>query len=77
MPLPFAPERLTPFRSDRSGGRLIFDRDGDLIVGFGDHELDGVRFPEKASRNDGSSYGKVVTIDLRTLESRGDRKRSS
>ena len=68
--LPFAPERLTPFRSDRSGGRLIFDRDGDLIVGFGDHELDGVRFPEKASQNDGSSYGKVVTIDLRTLESR-------
>ena len=68
--LPFDQELLTSFGSDRSGGRLVFDRDGDLIVGFGDQELDGFRFPEKASQNDGSSYGKVVTIDLHTLESR-------
>ena len=68
--LPFGPERVSLFGTNRSGGRLALNRDGNLIVGYGDQELDGVRFPQKVSQDDTSSYGKVVTIDLRTLESR-------
>ena len=68
--VPFSPDPLSPFGTNRSGGRLAFNRDGDLIVGFGDQEFDGVGLADKVSQDDSSSYGKALTIDLRTLESR-------
>ena len=49
---------------------IVFDPEGNIVVGFGDHELDGVRYPEVASQNVQSSYGKLIGIDLQTLESR-------
>ena len=67
---PEVPSTRSPFASYRSGGRIVFDLEGNIVVGFGDHELDGVRYPEVASQNVQSSYGKLIGIDLQTLESR-------
>ncbi len=56
-----------PFRSNRSGGRLVIDGSGDLIFGIGDQAFDGVANPD-ASQDDNSSYGKMIKVDLSTLE---------
>ena len=57
------------FTSNHSGGRMIFDQGGNLLLGIGDHLL---RHPDYIEpyppQDEASSYGSFVRIDLNTLE---------
>ena len=72
-PIPFDHEPAygdSAMVSVQSGGRMVFDSDGHIVVGFGDHQFDGVAYPNVTSQNTESSYGKLIKIDLQTLEAR-------
>jgi cytochrome c2 len=58
-----------PFNTNHSGGGMIIDRDDNLIVGIGDHNYDGIYSPD-LPQDDSSSYGKLIAINLDTLDSR-------
>jgi cytochrome c2 len=63
-------DEIGAFTSNRSGGRMALDSDNSLIVGFGDHRFDGYLMDFDAAQDDDSSYGKVIRIDLKTLDAR-------
>jgi cytochrome c2 len=58
------------FQSNVNGGRLMPDGRGGLFVSLGDHHLDGLNNPLVAAQDSEISYGKVIRIDLQTLEAR-------
>lgn len=66
--MPFSLVVLSPFNSDRSGGRIVVDGDNGLLVSFGDQQYDGNGYPS-APRDTASSYGKVIRIQLESLKS--------
>ncbi|MGA7303524.1 MAG: PQQ-dependent sugar dehydrogenase, partial [Rhodothermales bacterium] len=66
--LPFSLVVRSPFNINRSGGRMVVDGDGSLLVTIGDHLLDGFRYPNAPSDTT-SSYGKVIRINLASLQS--------
>ena len=53
---------------NHSGGGMALDGENHLIVGIGDHNCDGI-YNVPAPRDDVSSYGKIVRINLTALES--------
>ena len=57
-----------PFNTNHSGGGMALDGENHLIVGIGDHNYDGI-YNVPAPQDDVSSYGKIVRINLTTLES--------
>jgi hypothetical protein len=57
------------FRTNRSAGRLVFDSEDSLIVGFGDQALDGYTADVDVIQDDNTSFGKLIRIDLKTLGS--------
>ena len=76
-PLWFGPHELwvdraasdhLPIRSFRSGGRMALDGRGHLLIGIGDQKMDGVGENPNGPQDDNSSYGKVVRINLSTLD---------
>ncbi|HUF10569.1 MAG TPA: PQQ-dependent sugar dehydrogenase [Rhodothermales bacterium] len=65
--IPFSAEPLSPFQSLHSGGRIVSDG-SNILVGLGDRQFDGNRYPD-GPQSDTSSFGKVIRIDLTTLKS--------
>jgi len=65
--IPFSTEPLSPFQSIHSGGRIVSDG-STILVGLGDRQFDGSRYPD-GPQSDSSGYGKVIRIDLTTLQS--------
>ena len=59
----FSLSEPSPFTTNHSGGRMVFDPEGRLFVGIGDHRFDGVAASHAASQDDTSSYGKILMID--------------
>ena len=54
----------------RSGGRMAFNSLGHLVVSVGDFEYDGFNSKEMFSQDDNVSYGKIISIDLESLDTR-------
>ena len=50
------------FRSNRAGGGIAFDDSGNLFLGVGDYQLDGLEGRPKVSQANDSPYGKVLKI---------------
>lgn len=59
-----------PFVGHQSGGRMAFDGSGNLIVTVGDFGHDGVNSKKIYSQDNEVSYGKIISINLSTLQSR-------
>jgi cytochrome c2 len=66
--LEFSETKGSAFDSNVTGGRLLPDGRGGLFVTVGDHELDGINNPLVAAQDSAISYGKLLRIDLQTLE---------
>jgi cytochrome c2 len=58
------------FQSNVNGGRLVADGRNGLFFSLGDHHLDGVNNPLMVAQDSRTSYGKIIRIDLETLEAR-------
>lgn len=56
-----------PIRSNRSGGRMAISDTGKLYISVGDYGFDGIA-NQDAPQNTESSYGKIIELDLQTLE---------
>ncbi len=65
-PIPFGDPPHKAIITNHTGGRMAFDRRGNLIVGIGEHRFDGISYPQIAAQDDTSSYGKLIRIDLET-----------
>jgi cytochrome c2 len=57
-----------PFRSNRSGGRIVFDSEGNIIWGLGDYSYDGLVNDRFDRLGPDSSMSKIMQIDPSTLE---------
>lgn len=67
--LPFDPDPLSDFNHNHSGGRMVIDNLGYLIVGFGDQQENYDDSSEPYRPQDkSSSLGKFLRIDLESLE---------
>ena len=68
-PLFYDESSLQNLVTNHTGGRMIVEEEGYLLVGIGEHRMDGIRYPEIASQDENSSYGKIIRVNLETLES--------
>jgi cytochrome c2 len=66
------PDKSSGYRfvGQQSGGRLAQHEAGKLLLTVGDHQFDGFNSGWPASMDPSSDLGKIVEIDLVTLESR-------
>lgn len=53
-----------------AGGRMDFRAPSTILLGNGDYHWDGMFGPEALAQNLKSEYGKIMSIDLKTRESR-------
>lgn len=62
-------ERGNTFAGHQAGGRIQVRSDKELLLTIGDHEFDGYNGDRKIITDTTTSYGKVLSLDLRTGES--------
>ena len=60
----------TSMKSNHTGGRMVISKNGKLLLGTGDQQLDGVLYPLSASQDGTVAYGKIIEIDLESIEAR-------
>jgi cytochrome c2 len=68
--LKFSYRNASAFQSPNTGGRLALDGQNNLFVSLGDHHIDGVNNPDIAAQGDEFDYGKIIKIDLHSLQSK-------
>lgn len=66
--LEFSYRNASAFQSPNTGGSIVLDEHNSLFIGLGDHHLDGVNNPDIASQSAELDYGKIIRIDLGTLQ---------
>ena len=68
--LEFSMDEWSPFQSVNNGGRMLLLDDDNLLFSIGDHYLDGVNNPTVVSQDADSHYGKLIRLDLDSLDTR-------
>jgi len=67
--LPLKEGGTNTFAGHQAGGRIQVRSDKELLLTVGDHEFDGYNGDKKIITDTTTSYGKVISVDLRTGES--------
>lgn len=57
------------FQGTEAGGRMVLTDENTMLVSVGDHQFDGYNSSQRAAMDPNWDLGKIVQIDLRSLES--------
>lgn len=68
--LPLKPGTAEFFAGNQSGGQMVQSGPDTVLLTVGDHGYDGVYGEPVVAQNPGSSYGKIIEIDIRSGASR-------
>ncbi|MBX3430528.1 MAG: PQQ-dependent sugar dehydrogenase [Hyphomonadaceae bacterium] len=58
------------FQGTEAGGRMVLTDDNTMLVSVGDHQFDGYNSSQRAAMDPNWDLGKIIQIDLRSLETR-------
>ena len=67
-PITFGEPPHSAINTNHTGGRMFVEEDGHLLVGTGEHRYDGIRYPYISAQDINSPYGKILRINIETLE---------
>ena len=58
------------FQGTEAGGRMVLTDENTMLVSVGDHQFDGYNSSQRAAMDPNWDLGKIIQIDLRSLETR-------
>jgi hypothetical protein len=58
------------FQGTEAGGRMVLTGENTMLVSVGDHQFDGYNSSQRAAMDPNWDLGKIIQIDLRSLETR-------